>query len=238
MTTDVASKPVSFWEDLVDIFVAPAQVFARRAGKGFALALLVVTVVMGGLFIGTKPLLRPVMDVVWSQQEAALRRSRPELTADQLAGARATQEKLAPIVTFIVIPITILLVGLILWLVGKLFDGREGLGDACMIATYAYFPKILAMVATAVMASLMDPARIISQYSPTLGLGFFLGTGSSPVLGALLGRVDVFTIWVTVLIGVGLHVVGRVAKSQAAIAAVLVWIIGALPGILQALRTG
>lgn len=238
MTADVAPKPASFWEDLVDIFVSPAQVFARRAGKGFGIALLFVTLVFGGLFWGMQPLMRPVMDVVFAQAEAKLQRDRPELTQEQLESGRKLQQKIAPIATFVVIPITILLVGLVLWLVGKLFDGRESLGDACMISTYAYFPKIFAIVASAVMATLMDPARITSQYSATLGAAYFLPAGSSTTLAALLGRVDVFTIWTTVLLAVGLHVVGKVGKGQAAGAAALVWLIGALPGVLGALRAG
>lgn len=238
MTTDAAPKPASFWEDLVDIFVAPAQVFARRAGKGFGLALVVVTLVFGGLFWGMQPLMRPVMDVVFAQTEAKLHRDRPEITQEQLEAGRKMQEKLAPIATFVVIPITILLLGILLWLVGKLFDGRESLSDACMISTYAYFPKILAIVVSAVMATLLDPSRIASQYTATLGPAFFLQPGSSLPLAAVLGRLDVFTIWVTVLIAVGLHVVGKVSKGQAAVAAALIWVIGALPAVLGALRQG
>jgi ABC-type transport system involved in cytochrome c biogenesis permease component len=48
----------------------------------------------------------------------------------------------------------------------------------------------------------------------------------------------VFTIWVTVLLAIGLHVVGKIPKQQAAIAAVIVWVVGALPALLGALRGG
>jgi hypothetical protein len=56
------------------------------------------------------------------------------------------------------------------------------------------------------------------------------------MLLALLGRVDVFTIWVTVLLAIGLSVTGRISRSKAAIAAGIVWLVGALPGVLQATR--
>jgi hypothetical protein len=48
--------------------------------------------------------------------------------------------------------------------------------------------------------------------------------------------VDVFTIWETVLLAIGLEVTGKVSKSNAYLAAAIVWFIGALPALLGALR--
>jgi hypothetical protein len=46
----------------------------------------------------------------------------------------------------------------------------------------------------------------------------------------------VFIIWTTVLLGIGLHVTGKIPKSKAMIAAFIVWALGALPAVLGALR--
>ena len=43
------------------------------------------------------------------------------------------------------------------------------------------------------------------------------------------------TIWVTVLLAIGLSVTGKVSRGNAAIAGMLVWILGSLPGLIQAL---
>ena len=51
-----------------------------------------------------------------------------------------------------------------------------------------------------------------------------------------MGRLDVFTIWVTVLLAIGLAVTGNVSRSRAAIAAAIVWLLGAAPLLLQAAR--
>ncbi|MFL5469864.1 MAG: hypothetical protein ACJ8AE_08730, partial [Gemmatimonadaceae bacterium] len=59
---------------------------------------------------------------------------------------------------------------------------------------------------------------------------------ASPIAIAVASRVDVFTIWVTVLLAIGIHVVGRIPKQQAAIVAAFVWIAGGLPAALSALR--
>jgi hypothetical protein len=52
---------------------------------------------------------------------------------------------------------------------------------------------------------------------------------------ALLGRLDVFTIWVTILLAIGLSVTGKISRNKAAIAGVVVWLLGALPQIAQGL---
>ena len=70
-----------------------------------------------------------------------------------------------------------------------------------------------------------------------MGIGAFLDPDkTSPVLLALLVRVDVFTIWETVLLGIGLSITGKIPKSQALHGGGIVWFIGALPGVLPALR--
>src|SRR3954454_20885580 len=46
-----APKTTSVWEDFVDIFYAPSQVFARRARSGFGVPMLVITLLAGILGI-------------------------------------------------------------------------------------------------------------------------------------------------------------------------------------------
>ena len=74
--------------------------------------------------------------------------------------------------------------------------------------------------------------------SVTLGVGRFLDPDvASPLLLAIVGRLDVFTIWVTVLLAIGLSVTGNISRQKAAIAAVVVWMLGALPLLLTALQS-
>ena len=84
----------------------------------------------------------------------------------------------------------------------------------------------------------MDPAALTGRFQLSLGLGRFLDPDSaSPILLALLGRVDLFSIWVTVLLAIGLSVTGRIPRSRAAMAAALVWVLGGLPQLMGALRS-
>jgi hypothetical protein len=85
----------------------------------------------------------------------------------------------------------------------------------------------------------MSPDSLTSVNSVSLSLARFMDPDhASAVLIALASRVDVFTIWVTVLLAIGLHVVGKIPKQQAAIAAAITWVVGALPAVFGALRGG
>ena len=146
-------------------------------------------------------------------------------------------EKIGPIAIVILVPIMAMLTGLVLWLVGKIFESKQTASQGLMVATYAFFPKLLASIAAAVMALLFSAERPQRHVAIDSGLGTFLDPDkASPMLLALLTRVDVFTIWETVLLAIGLQVTGKVAKTNAYLAAAIVWFIGALPGILGALR--
>jgi hypothetical protein len=57
---------------------------------------------------------------------------------------------------------------------------------------------------------------------------------TNPLLYQLLGRLDLITIWVTVLLAIGLYVTGKVSKERAVVFGILIWIIGSLPALRQA----
>jgi hypothetical protein len=83
----------------------------------------------------------------------------------------------------------------------------------------------------------LDPSQMDGRFRITFGPGRFLDPDTvSPLLVALVGRLDVFTIWITVLVAIGLSVTGRIPVGRAAIAAAIVWLAGGLPLIFQAIR--
>ena len=129
------------------------------------------------------------------------------------------------------------LTGLSVWLVGKLFDAKQTLGAAIMVASYSYVVRVVESAVGGIQLLLMDPASLNGRLKISLGVGrFFDPDATSPILLALVGRVDVFTIWLTVLLGIGLSVTGKIPRSTAMIAAVIVWFVGAIPLVLTALR--
>jgi Yip1 domain len=229
----------SLWEDFVDIFYAPSSVFARRADGKFGKPLLFLVVVCAILAFLTKNAMQPVMDAEFARRSADMMRKNPNLTAEQMASGRGFFETLGPIFFAVGITISVLGTGVVLWAVGKLFDAKASVSAAIMIATYAEMPRIVQILVNAAQGLFMAPEKLTSMYSIGISPARFMDPDhASPVVLALLSRVDPFVIWITVLLAIGLHVVGKVPKQQAYIAAAITWVVGALPAVFGAIRGG
>lgn len=231
--------PAAAWEDYLDIFYAPKRVFARRINGKFLVPLLFLTALMVAFYFSNQSLLAPIADAEWDRQAAAMMKQNPNVTAEQMAKGRELTEKFGVVLVAFGVPIIICLIGVTLWLVGKLVESTQTLRSAFVVATFAYFPRIIEQIVSGVQGLLLDPTTFNSRYSVSLGLGRFFDPDTvSPVLLAIVGRLDVFTIWVTVLLGIGLMVTGTIPAARAAVAVAIVWVLGAVPGLLGALRQG
>ncbi len=227
------------WEDFVDIFYAPSSVFARRSDGKFGMPLLLLVLVGAVLAFLTKNATQPIMDAEFARQSAAAMRRNPSLTAEQMAGGRGFFEMMAPLIFALFLTISIFGTGLVLWGVGKLFDAKESVAAAIMIATYAEVPRLVQILTNAAQGLVMSPEKLNSINAVGFSLARFMDPdNASQGLIALAARVDLFTIWITVLLAIGLHVVGRIPKQQAAIVAAITWAVGALPAVFGALRAG
>ena len=143
----------------------------------------------------------------------------------------------APFFFGIGLTISVFGTGLVLWLVSKLFDAKTSVAAAIMIATYSEVPRIVQILVNAAQALFMSPERLNAINSVGFNPARFMDPDhASAVAIALASRFDLFVIWITVLLAIGIYVVGKVTKQQAAIIAVIVWVLGALPGVLSALR--
>ena len=67
------AKSPSFWEDVIDIFYQPAEVFRRREGKSSWPPLLFVAIAMGVIVFATFNVLQPIFDAEFAR--ATRRRS-------------------------------------------------------------------------------------------------------------------------------------------------------------------
>lgn len=240
MTEATSPTPAKagIWEDFVDIFFQPSQVFERRREGQFGLALLILVVLSTALYFALRNGLAPIMDAEMSKQAAAMLEKNPEMTADQLATAQGFMEKVAMFGTVIFIPLGVLIGAALLWLAGRIFDAKVAFAAAMMIVTYSQLPKIVEMVLSALQGLFLEPEAITSRYSVTLGIARFLDPDTNPFVLTLVGGLDLFTIWVYVLMAIGLSVVARVPMQRAALAVAATWFVGLLPGMFQALSQG
>ena len=237
--TDATSAPIpakpSLWEDFIDIFYQPSQVFERRREGQFGLALLLLVVISTILYFALRNGLAPIMDAEMSRQAAAMAAKNPAMTAEQLSGAKGMMEKFAMFGTIIFIPIGVLITAVLLWLAGKLFDAKVAFAAAMMIVTYSQIPKIAEMLLSAIQGLFLEPEAITSRYSVAIGAARFLNPDANPILMTVVGGLDVFTVWVFVLLAIGLSAVARVPLKRAGIAAAAIWAVSLLPAVYGAL---
>lgn len=227
------------WEDFVDIFYAPSSVFARRSDGQFGMPLLFLVLAGTVLFFLTKNATQPIMDAEFTRQTAAAMRNNPNITAEQAASSRGFFEMLSPIFFAVGITLSIIGTGFVLWAVGKLFDAKESVAAAIMIATYSEVPRLVQLLTNAAQGLVMSPEKLNSMNAVGFNLARFMDPdNASKAMIALASRVDLFTLWVTVLLAIGIHVVGKIPKQQAWIVAAITWVVGALPAVLGALRAG
>jgi hypothetical protein len=227
----------SVWEDFIDIFYAPSQVFARRAATGSVwIPLLVVALAMGALVYVNSGVLEPMMSAEFDRGMAAAMKANPRLTPDMINTMRSVGLRIGQFGGFFT-PIGVLLTGTGLWLVGKLFDAKQTYRAALLVTAYAFMPRVLEAVVHGLQGLFLDPAQLDGRFRVSLGIGRFLDPNTvSPILLGVVGRIDVFTIWVTVLLAIGLSVTGGISRARAFMAAPLVWALGAIPVVFQALR--
>jgi len=219
-------------DDYLDVFVSPGRLFERRSDGKFGHAMLVFIIAAAVLYFATRTAMQPIMEAEFERGMAA----NPNLTPEQMEAGRRFAGIGAAIFILVGTPILMLVLGGIIWIAAKLVGKSVSYPQGATIATFAMFPRLVDSVVSAVQALLMDEASLNSRYTVSLGLGRFLDPDSGMLL-ALVGRLDVFTLWVTALIAIGIKVMTKATTGQVVAAAVFVWIVGALPALLQALRS-
>ncbi len=235
----VTSQPekASFFEDLIDIFGAPAKVFARRLDRGVFLTIVIFTVLGLVLAYANRGPMQGAIDGEIDRQIAKIVEQNPAMTAEQMAPMRSWMTFSFTYGIAIFLPVYFLIVGLCAWLAGKIFGAASSYGDALMVATWSFVPRFVALILVALQGLLMDVTTVrgIFEFSFSPARFFDPDTTSMAVLG-ILSRFDLFMLWQTALIGIGLAVVGKIPRGKAMGAAAAVWLIGAVPILFQFLQ--
>jgi hypothetical protein len=228
------TKTPSVWEDFLDIFYAPSQVFARRENGKFGLQLTIIIVATMILYYATYSVLSPIYEAMAARQMEEVMRQNPQITEEQLRQGQGIQRIIGGVVIAAVTGISVLLVGLVLWLSGKLFDSQATLRSMLVVATYSYVPRVLEWVVFAVQGALMDASQLTNLTQLSLGPSRFMDPATtSPLVLTLAFRFSVFFLWATILLAIGLKVTGKISMAKAAAAAFIVWLLGAIPMYFQ-----
>lgn len=224
-----AQHPASFWEDLIDIFYQPTDVFRRRRGASAWPPFLFVAISVGVITFATFNAIEPAVAGEFARAVPAMMRQNPQMTQEMADKAQHFQEIAVRYFSGIIMAASIVVVGLLTWLLGKMFGAVEDFSAAMLIASYAYLPRVLGAILSSAQGLLLDPLSVTSLSSLSLGPArFFDPATTNPMLMVLFLRLDVTVLWETVLLAIGLAVLGKISKSQATIFGILIWIVGGL----------
>ncbi len=231
-------KPAALWEDFIDVFYAPSSVFRRREKQSFWLPWLIVSVVTAVIVVTTFSTLGPIIEETVNKGIAAGALTHPERTEAAKALARTVGVIVIKVAMVASTPFAILLVGFVAWLVGKLFfRSTQTLNTALVVTTYAFVPRVVGAVLTAMQSLVLDVSRMHSLYRLALGpVRFFDPAHTSEGALQLLARFDPLTLWTAVLIGIGYTATTRMSRLQATVAAIAIWVVGTLPALLALAR--
>ena len=224
-----APEKASLVEDFIDIFYAPAQVFARREQAGFFLPLLIITVLSAIFAFASHSVFSQIFDAEFARGTAKAMASNPRLTPDMVNSMRPIQEKIANAFVYLGAPLAIFFTAIFAWLAAKIVRAKLGFGQAMTVSTLAWIPRLVGGLIGVLQVVLMDTSNFTNRYSLSASPARFMDPDATNAkLFNLLGSLDVFAIWMTVLIGIGIAVMGKVPRNKGYLAAVIVFALGTL----------
>jgi uncharacterized protein YneF (UPF0154 family) len=222
-------EQASVVEDFIDMFYAPSKVFARREKSGFWTHLLIITAISALFAFANRGIFQQIFEIEAQRSAAKMLADNPQITEEMLAQQQKIGGAVVGFVQYIGAPIRILFVGLLVWGAARVASAKITYGQAAMIMTLAFIPQLLSALLTTVQVLLTDTSTLQSFYSIGFSPARFMDpdTTNRALLG-FMSRLDVFILWTTVLIAIGIAVIGKVPRRRAAIAAGVVWLIPTL----------
>lgn len=227
-TPETPTQPIypkaSGVEDVIDIFYTPSTVFARRERTSFWMPYLIVTLVAAVFVFVNRGVFSVVFDAEFHRGAARALASNPRITQEQLDSMRGMQEKVGHILQYVFTPIFIFFVALFTWLAAKVVSAKVSLEQAMLIVTFAWIPRFVEQVLIAVQNIVFGTDNVTSMASFSFNVARFLDADAvNHRLFTLATRADIFTLWVTLLIAIGVSTIGRVSRAKGYAAAGMVY---------------
>ena len=210
---------------MLRVFYAPSETFEAVSEQRSAADWLVPTALVAAVMTVAALLVLPI--VTEGGQEAM--QQMKDMSAEEREMAEKFQSQgAAQIGTLIATPIAMfiyLFIAAALFLVlGKLLGGLLSYGQALAITAYAG----LVTLPQQGIATLLISAKKTPEVQ--MGLGLFLSEEALQSFGGrFLASIDPFLVWWTVIVGLGLSIVGKLDRNRAYIGAIvlsLIWIAG------------
>jgi Yip1 domain len=236
-----SALPLSQGQRVVDTFIAPSKTFTDilRSSSWWLpwLIGLVVTLALG-FAIQQKIGWDKVYDNILRQSPSQQKRM-DQVPADQQAKTKAIGTAFtkgifwaAPVIGLVV---TVIMAAVLMATVNFGFGGRSKFGHTFAVLMYGSLPvAIKALLGIVTIYAGVDPDSFnIKNYVGT-NIGYYLPLDMPKWLIALGTSLDVFTIWMLVLLTIGCAIIGKISRGKAAGAVFGWWAIAVLIGMATA----
>jgi hypothetical protein len=223
--------PLSEGQRLINVFIAPSKTFTdlKTRGNWSWIVPWLILVVAGYAFVGTIAQKVGFRQVTENQirLSAKAQARMDQVPPEQRERALNTGATITKGISFAFPVIAILfhlIVALVLWATFNFVLGAEArFGTSLAIVIYSRLPELikLALVIISLVAG-ADPQSFNIENPAATNLGFFVDPSVHLALYKLASAVDVFSLWIVVLLGIGFSSVTKV-KRGTAIATVFGW---------------
>jgi hypothetical protein len=211
------------------VLFAPADTFRDIARRPDVLVPLLVLVIVS--YIATIVII-PKMDwdAVTAQQAEQIKKKNPN-TSDADIARMGKFAKAIGTVTAYVMPVLLIawyaIVAAVLLGVFRLFGGEGTFKQAFSTTLYSWMPMVLGsivgVIVVALRPGLVDPTTMVTLVKSNPA--FLVDPKSQAALFSLLSSLDIFTIWVIVLLSIGFATLARTSKAKAAGIVVGLWVV-------------
>jgi hypothetical protein len=221
----VASKPAPLWEDFIDIFHSPAEVYERRRAANPWPMILIITVVATIIGVLTWNALAPIYETEIRDQFTKAMAKNPQVTADMID----TQVKIQMFTRRwggVFFPIGALIMALPVWLLGRIVGAKElTYTRSLVVFAWSAIITVVYSLAIGVQGLLMDVSTITTIDKLGFSAARFMDKATaSPFVYGVAKSFDVFLIWWVIVMAIGVRVVGRGSKNST-IAFAATWLI-------------
>jgi len=227
--SDSVPAPMSEFSRIMGVFFEPKKAFGDIAQRPRWLVPMLISIVSGFallyLFtthVGWEPMLRRAFDMSPRVQQ---------LTPEQRQNAFNLQLRIVPTISYVsavIGPALIYLIGggIILGIVKALLGVPMRFAQVFAVMAYSSLPRVIYVALSIAVMFLKNPEDFDIQNSFASNPGAFMDpVNSSRFLYTMASALDVFTIWVLLLVATGLKAAGgkRISFGGALFAAMLPW---------------
>ncbi|MBW3670516.1 MAG: YIP1 family protein [Acidobacteria bacterium] len=214
---------------LFGVLVSPGETFESIGRKpDWLIPLLVwIAISIAGTMVVMPRLDYEPMYRSMLERNSQLTEKQREQQLDRMMEGAELGEKWGVYAPVLTVPLMFLVVGTVFWGALRAFGAENSFRQSLSVTIYAFTPQLLKAITSTAIASTRTTidARLANALLKS-NLGAFLTSPTeSPVMFALLGSVDLFTIWTIVLLAIGLSVISKFPAGKVAILVVVLYLV-------------